>query len=383
MNIKINDIVINSRKRKLNENKVKELAESMKLIGQLEPITVTSGNVLLAGLHRVEAAKMLGWDEIKAELFEGNELECELAEIDENLMRNDLTVLEQGEHLARRQELIGRNVGRYAKSNSSTVLPLKTTAELAHDIGLSETSAQRRMQAARNIVPEVKEAIRDTEIANSTTQLLELARLSPDKQIEVSGLLQGEMPIDRAIREVKRKAIKSEISTLPPPQGKYRVLYADPPWKYNNSGFTTSAENQYPTMPTDEICNLPIKDLVDENAVLFLWATSPLLEDALKVCKEWGFTYKTNFVWVKNQHTGGFYCYGQHELLLIATKGSMLPNAKGMRSSVINAARREHSRKPDEVYSIIEAMYDGPYIELFARSKREGWSGWGVEYGIY
>ncbi|MEN6487655.1 MAG: ParB N-terminal domain-containing protein [Smithella sp.] len=105
MNIKINDIVVNNRKRKLNENKVKELAESMKIIGQLEPITVTSGNVLLAGLHRIEAAKMLGWDEIKAELFEGNELECELAEIDENLMRNDLTVLEQGEHLARRQEL--------------------------------------------------------------------------------------------------------------------------------------------------------------------------------------------------------------------------------------------------------------------------------------
>ena len=145
MIIKIDDIIINSRKRKLNTYKVKELAESMKIIGQLEPITVTSGNVLLAGLHRIEAAKMLGWDEIKAELFEGNELECELAEIDENLMRNDLTVLEQGEHLARRQELIGwkNGMNQYSigsatiadpkitpeieKSNGSPVLPLKTT----------------------------------------------------------------------------------------------------------------------------------------------------------------------------------------------------------------------------------------------------------------
>jgi len=107
MNININEIVINSRKRKLNQDKVKELAESMKLIGQLEPIMITSDNVLLAGWHRVEAAKLLGWEEIKAELFEGNELERELVEIDENLMRNDLTVLEQGEHLARRQELVG------------------------------------------------------------------------------------------------------------------------------------------------------------------------------------------------------------------------------------------------------------------------------------
>ena len=152
MNIKINDVVISSRKRKLNEDKVKELAESMNLLGQLEPITITKDNVLIAGWHRLEAAKLLGWDEIKAEVFEGNEIECELAEIDENLMRNDLTVLEQGEHLARRQELIGwkNGMNQYSlgsatiadpktmmeieKSNGSPALPLKTTAEIAHNI---------------------------------------------------------------------------------------------------------------------------------------------------------------------------------------------------------------------------------------------------------
>jgi len=121
-------------------------------------------------------------------------------------MRNDLTVLEQGEHLARRQELIGRNVGRYpntatvaelkttpeiAKSNGEIISPLKTTEEIARDIGLTERSAQQRMQAARNIVPEVKEIIRDTEIADSTTQLLQLARLDPDKQLEVAKHCRG------------------------------------------------------------------------------------------------------------------------------------------------------------------------------------------------
>ena len=207
MNININEIVINSRKRKLNQDKVKELAESMKLIGQLEPIMITSDNVLLAGWHRVEAAKLLGWEEIKAELFEGNELERELVEIDENLMRNDLTVLEQGEHLARRQELVGFGRGGDRRSNYNDY-SLKTTSEIAKEIGLSEQSVYKRMQAARNIVPEVKEAIRDTEIANSTTQLLQLARLTPDKQIEVMNYLDGEKPLSKAIQESKKRLIE-------------------------------------------------------------------------------------------------------------------------------------------------------------------------------
>ena len=158
MNIKINEIVIGSRRRKLNKDKVSELAESMKLIGQLEPITITKDNVLLAGWHRLEAVKLLGWDEIKAECFEGNEIECELAEIDENLMRNDLTVLEQGEHLARRQELIGFSRGGDRKSDEFQKLTvvLRSTKEIANEIGLSEASMKNRMQVARNIVPEAK-----------------------------------------------------------------------------------------------------------------------------------------------------------------------------------------------------------------------------------
>ena len=139
---------------------------------------------ILAGLHRLEAAKRSGWQLIKASLFEGDDIAAELAEIDENLMRNDLTVLEQGEHLARRQELIGRNVGRYP--NKLTVSELKTTKEIAHDAGISEASMKNRLQVARNIVPEVKDTIRNTEIANSTTQLLELARLAPEEQVEVA-----------------------------------------------------------------------------------------------------------------------------------------------------------------------------------------------------
>ena len=134
MELKISDVIVGNRKRKLNESKVQSLAESFSSIGQLQPITVSEGDYgtyrLIAGLHRLEAAKAIGWEKIQAAVFEGGEIETELAEIDENLMRNDLTVLEQGEHLARRNEILEimggrRGVGRY--SNGETVSPLKTT----------------------------------------------------------------------------------------------------------------------------------------------------------------------------------------------------------------------------------------------------------------
>lgn len=128
MKLYIADIEVGARKRKLDESKVQSLAESFTSIGQLQPITVSRGNYgtyrLIAGLHRLEAAKSIGWQSIQATEFEGDEVAVELAEIDENLMRNDLTVLERGEHLARRQELVGYKVG---KPNPATVAGLKPT----------------------------------------------------------------------------------------------------------------------------------------------------------------------------------------------------------------------------------------------------------------
>jgi len=380
MNIKIDDIVINNRKRKLNNDKVRDLAESMKLIGQLEPIMITSDNVLLAGWHRVEAAKLLGWEEIKAELFEGNELERELVEIDENLMRNDLTVLEQGEHLARRQELVGFSRGGDRKSDEfqKPTVGLRSTKEIARDAGISEASMKNRMQAARNIAPEVKDAIRDTEIANSTTQLLELARLSPDKQIEVINYWDGEMPISKAMREIQRKVNESKPKPELP-EGKYSVIYADPPWSYRNSGFNQSAASQYPTMSTDEICALDIEGLAVDDTVLFLWATSPLLPDAIRVIEAWGFEYKASMVWVKDKAPGmGWWINTKHELLLIACKGINHPEVK--LDSVIYSPITEHSKKPTEFYEALEKMYPNlNKVELFARTKRAGWSSWGNE----
>jgi len=387
MNIKINDVVISSRKRKLNEDKVKELAESMNLLGQLEPITITKDNVLIAGWHRLEAAKLLGWDEIKAELFDGNEIECELAEIDENLMRNDLTILEQGEHLARRQELIGRNVGRYAKSNGSTVLPLKTTAEIAKDIGLSETSAQRRMQAARNIVPEVKEAIRNTEIANSTTQLLQLARLSPAEQIEVArNITDGVSSIADAVRQVKKAQVIANLENVEAQEAKkiegvYDVIVIDPPWpmkKIERDVAPNQVEFDYPTMSEEELFNLEIP--CADNCHVWLWTTQKYLPLALDLLEAWDLKYVCTFVWHK---PGGFQPFGlpqyNCEFALYARRGS--PEFIDFKNFMVcfEAPRGAHSEKPQEFYDMVNRVTAGRRLDMFNRRAIPGFDTWGKE----
>lgn len=185
----------------------------------------------------------------------------------------------------------------------------------------------------------------------------------------------------RALREIvaEHKHRQQEEIRLANEPEKFSVIYADPPWEYDNSGFEMSAANHYPTMPTVNICKMKIPSA--ENSICFMWVTNPLLTDGLEVMKSWGFEYKTNMVWVKDRHTAGFYVYGQHELLLIGVKGGgMTPPDEGKPKSIVHGSNDEHSRKPDVVYEIIEAMYPhGKKLEMFARRRREGWEAFGNE----
>ena len=173
---------------------------------------------------------------------------------------------------------------------------------------------------------------------------------------------------------------KEKVETPELPTGKFNVIYADPPWKYDFSVDTArSIEAHYPSMELEEICNLDIPDT--ENAILFLWATAPKLREALDVIKSWGYQYKTNAVWVKDKIGMGYYFRNQHELLLVATKGDIHPPPpKNRGASVINSPRGKHSKKPGDVYKVIEEMYpDARYLELFARETRERWKSWGSD----
>ena len=166
------------------------------------------------------------------------------------------------------------------------------------------------------------------------------------------------------------------------PEGKYGVLYADPPWRYEHppiGASNRSIENHYPTMTLDEICALPVQDIAAENAVLFLWATAPKLAECIQVIEVWGFTYRTCMVWVKDKIGMGYHARNKHEILLISKRGQLAPPDPPNRpDSVLEAARTKHSAKPEEYYGLIESMYPThPRIELFARKEREGWEVWG------
>ena len=184
--------------------------------------------------------------------------------------------------------------------------------------------------------------------------------------------------------EIRREERREKIQKLIPekPSGKYRIIYADPPWKYGdqlteNYGATRF---HYPAMSITDLCALPIKDLSEDNAVLFLWVTSPILDECWPVIKAWGFEYKTSFVWDKVKHNMGHYNSVRHEFLLICTRGSCLPDINKLYDSVVTIERSDkHSEKPKEFREMIDELYpNGERIELFARIETDGWKTWGT-----
>lgn len=184
-----------------------------------------------------------------------------------------------------------------------------------------------------------------------------------------------------------KKELRDAFPPPPPPpmpDGKYRVIYADPPWKYADElieGYG-AATHHYPVMTIEELCQLPVRELAGDSAVLFMWVTSPMFDEWVEVVKAWGFEYKSSFVWNKERHNYGHYNSVRHELLLVCTRGSCLPDqdAKLFNSVQTIPRSNEHSEKPEEFRKIIDAMYpEGRRIELFARRETNGWEAWGNE----
>lgn len=184
-----------------------------------------------------------------------------------------------------------------------------------------------------------------------------------------------------AVKELRRAEFR-ETNAAQELEGRFSLIYADPPWQYGNTGLAGSAEGQYPTMPTDAICAMPVAEHATDNAVLLLWVTNPLVPDALRVCEAWGFEYKTQYVWVKNRGTpAGFHVRARHEQLWVCTRGKgMTIDPSDLPDSVIEAPVGRHSEKPEQVYELIDRLYDGSAkLEMFARARREGWSVFGNE----
>ena len=170
-------------------------------------------------------------------------------------------------------------------------------------------------------------------------------------------------------------------------QKKYSIIYADPPWRYQQKNLSGAAEHHYSTMSVEEICQLDVASVAADDCVLFLWATFPQLQEALRVIKAWDFKYKTvAFVWLKQNKSGkgwffglGFWTRGNAELCLLATRGKPRRQSNRVHQFIISPLR-QHSQKPSEAREkIVELMGELPRLELFAREKADGWDTWGNE----
>ncbi len=177
---------------------------------------------------------------------------------------------------------------------------------------------------------------------------------------------------------------------------KFSTVLADPPWQFTNRTGKMAPEHKrlsrYPTMTLQDIKDLPVEAMVNDTAHLYLWVPNALLPDGLAVMSHWGFTYKSNLIWYKIRKDGGpdrrgvgFYFRNVTEVILFGVRGKNARTLQPGRSqeNIISTQKREHSRKPDEQYNLIEACSPGPFVELFARGPRKGWFSWGNQAEDY
>ena len=353
--VKIADIIIGSRFRK-DMGDIEGLAKSIKEQGLLQAVGITEKKELVFGYRRMKAVELLGWKNIDVRVVDTTSiLEGELTE---NEVRKEFTVSERVAIGLALEELIGKRQGQ----RTDLEQPLQELAEV------------KKGEVTRDIAAK-KAGFKSGE---SYRQAKRVIAEAPDLAEKVDA---GKMPIYRAEQQLKRRERATTQPAMPP--DKYRVIYADPPWKYNDSGLPEygHAETHYDALTIGELCDLPIIEMAGDNAVLFLWVTSPLLEDAFKVIKAWGFSYRTSIVWDKDAHNYGHYVSVRHEFLLICVRGSCTPDTNKLLPSVVTIKRSKiHSQKPEEFREMIDTMYtQGKRIELFARNKVDGWAAWGAD----
>lgn len=262
---------------------------------------------------------------------------------------------------------------QYTGGKDPSVGRSQNKRQVIEESGFSKTQVQRFEELASHpeIVEQAKAEARENDDIVSRSLVLNMIRT----QKEAEKRAERQSAITEQLSQPKTSSHIDIFTT----DKKYRVIYADPPWSYNDRQDTVyhgGAVKHYPTMPLEEICALPVP--AEKDSVLFLWTTSPMLEDSFKVINAWGFKYKSSFIWDKVATAMGNYNSVRHEFLLICVRGSCVPDVPKRLDSVVSIERTEHSRKPDEFRQIIDTLYPvGSRLEMFAREAHEGWDVWG------
>jgi N6-adenosine-specific RNA methylase IME4 len=358
----------------LSDAEYQELKADIAARGVMVPLEYDEAGNVLDGHHRERACKDLGitdWPRI---------------------VRHGLD--EAGKRLhARQLNLARRHLGQEAKRNliedQLRETPQRSNRAIAAGLGVDDTTvgdARRRLEATAGI-PQLERTVgADGKYRPTGYRYIDDSASGQRSALETAKEIRAEKAETRRAERIERIANISKGNAPLGLERTYPVILADPPWRFEHPpmGGNRVVENHYPTLTLEEICALPVKELATEDAILFLWATSPKLAECMKVIEAWGFNYRTDMVWVKDSIGMGYYARQRHEALLIATRGDIPPPRESDRPpSVLYAPRREHSRKPDETYALVERMYpELAKIELYARHARPGWERWGNQAGV-
>jgi N6-adenosine-specific RNA methylase IME4 len=406
MDVRVDAIMVGERMRSLHPEVVAGLVESMQRQGMLEPIAITYRKgggrpSLVFGAHRLEAAKKLKWETIAAtDMPWKSDDETLLAEIDENLIRGELSPAERADHVAKRKPLYERlhpetkhggapGAGRgRGKALRKDIKNISFVADIAKKTGRSEVGVAKDATRAKHI-PSISRLVGTS--LDKGEELDALVKLPKDHQDKLiararNGEKVSAKPAAKQIKRAEREkelAASTEAASQELGMTLYSVIYADPPWRFKpyaeETGSDRAADNHYPTLTIDDIAEIELP--AGPDCVLFMWVTVPMLELGIKLIHRWGFAYKTACAWVKPQIGTGYWFRNQLELLLVATRGNPPAPAMGEQPpQVITADRTKHSEKPEQFAEMIGAMFPNvAKLEMFARKPRDGWTVWGNE----
>lgn len=374
----------------MNTEQIDELADDIRKNGQQTEIELYDGKII-DGRNRYKACVKAGIEPKFCDVTEiGDPIRYVLSM---NLHRRHLdpgqrafVALNVEEYEAKAAKQRQRDAGGDVRNRKT--LP----ANLPEPKGDARDKAAMQLSVGGRSVSDAKA------VAQASPELANLGvagKLAPSIGAKIARAAGSSEQLSRAAERIDAgekatKVLKDIVSenkkTAPKMSGVFQVIYADPPWQYtsgdqhSNETQETVIGNHYPSMPLADICDLPVADIADRDSVLFMWTTSPLLEDSFKVINAWGFKYKASMVWDKVKHNVGHYVSVRHELLLICTKGSP-PKVPRLVDSVYEEPRTKHSRKPAYFSSLIMDLYpEANRVELFRRGEApDGWSIWGNE----
>ena len=351
------------------------LVEDIRDNGCREPVVLFDGKVL-DGRHRYKACVELGIEPVFVQ-YEGDD-PLGFA-ISHNLSRRHMNESQRA-MVAARLSMLGRE-GRPKKT-----VPIGTVSPIAEKQAKLMNTSRRGVFRAKKVLkdgtPELADAVKNGEIAVSVAA--KIAELDHERQAQIIADPRPEQAIKKAMRQDKEQALadKSIQQSLEANTKLYGVIYADPPWRfetYSENGMDRSADNHYPTMSVFEMLSLDVP--AADNCAMFMWATVPMLPEALDLLDAWGFEYKSQLVWVKDRIGTGHWVRNKHEILLIATKGHVPAPAQGTQPpSVFELPVGRHSEKPAFFADLIASLYPNtPKLEMFARIGRVGWDVMGNE----